>query len=166
MEKLQVKKLIKVCSFLILFSSSCYINKNIAIKNKIYLDKIENYTGQSILSFFLKEKIKEIILNYRGFSMTNTKENADFILSLKIIKFERIPIFFDKKDVDNIVGAKYKIELEFEFKDKDDAILNKSLTESISSSIYKEYTEEKIFEKLSEQIAQKIYFELITYKKW
>jgi len=164
MEKLQLKKLIKVCSLLFLFSS-CYINKNISVKNKIYLDKIENQTGQSILSFILKEKIKEILINYPNFTITDTKKNADFILSIKILKFERIPIFFDKTDADNIVGAKFKIDIELELKEKENVILNKILTENISSSIYKEYREEKIFEKLSEQIAQKIYFELIGNKR-
>ncbi|MGB9677257.1 MAG: hypothetical protein ACPLZ9_01435 [Candidatus Ratteibacteria bacterium] len=161
-----MKKLIKICSLFLLFTS-CYINKNIPVKNKVYLNKIENYTNQPILSFILKEKIEKIILNYPGFTTTNLKEIADYTFSIKILKFERIPVFFDKKNIDNIVGARYIVEIQMEIKEekKESIILNKNLIEEISSSIYKEYKEEKIFDKLSEHIAQKIYFEFLNFKK-
>ncbi|HOK56291.1 MAG TPA: LPS assembly lipoprotein LptE [bacterium] len=160
-----MKRLIKICS-LFLFFTSCYINKNISEKNRIYIDKIENYTNQSMLSFTIREKIEKIILNYSGYTLTNMKEIADYTLSVKILKFERVPVFFDKKDIDNIVGAKYRIEVQMKVNDgrKENAVLTKNLIEDISSSIYKEYREEKIFEKLSEQIAQRIYFELLKLK--
>lgn len=164
MEKLPVKKLIKVCSLFLLLTS-CYINRNIVEKNKIFLEKIENYTSHSILNFLLEENLKKNILSYSGFTITNLKENTDYILLIKILKSERIPIFFDKKNIDNIVGTQYKIEVQVEIKEKDNVIFNKNLKETISFSIYKDYKEEKIFDKLSERIAQKIYFELLNLKK-
>ncbi|MFN4226945.1 MAG: hypothetical protein ACK4F0_02235 [Candidatus Ratteibacteria bacterium] len=157
-----MKKLVKVCSLLLLLTS-CYINRNL-VKNKIYLEKIENYSNQSLLNFFINEKLKEIILNYPDFTITNLKELSDYILLIKILKCERIPLFFDKKDTDNIVASKYKIELYMEVRKKDGVIISKNLTETTSFSISKDYKEEEIFSKLSVQIAKKIYFELLNIK--
>ncbi|MCM8767619.1 MAG: hypothetical protein NC816_01120 [Candidatus Omnitrophica bacterium] len=159
-----MKKLIRVCSFFLLLTS-CYINKNVSEKNKIYLEKIENLTNQSILNSLINKKLKETILNYPDFVITNLKENSDYILLIKILKYERIPLFFDKKDFDNIVGVKHRIEFNIEVKRKNSIIISKNLAETISSSIYKEFKEEEIFSKLSEQISKKIYFELLNFKK-
>ncbi|MCM8784854.1 MAG: hypothetical protein NC827_00955 [Candidatus Omnitrophica bacterium] len=159
-----MKKLVKVCSFFLLLTS-CYINKNISVKNKIYVEKIENYSNQLLLSFLINEKLKEIIMNYPYFTITDLKEGSDYILLIKILKYERIPLFFDKKDPDNIVGVKHRIEFNIEVKGKNSIFINKNLTETISSSIYKDFKEGEIFSKLSEQIAKKIYFELLNIKK-
>lgn len=159
MAKLPMKKLIKVCS-IFLFLTSCYLNKNISKKNKLYFEKIENFSDQVNLTFILNQKIKETILKYPSLSIADVKERADYIVELKILKFERVPLFYSKETTDNIVGAKYEIELKINLKEKDMVIFDKDLIEVFSSSIYKEYNEEETLNRISERVAKRIYFEI------
>ncbi|MCM8803942.1 MAG: hypothetical protein NC833_01645 [Candidatus Omnitrophica bacterium] len=157
-----MKRLIKVFS-IFLFFTSCYLNKNINGK-RIFFERIENFSNQVNLTFILNQKIKERILEYPGLSITDIKENADYIVNLKILKFERIPLFYSK-EADNIVGAKFEIGLKLDLKEKDKLIFDKNLFETISFSIYKEYNEEEILNKISERVAKKVYFEILKIKR-
>ncbi|MCX7916741.1 MAG: hypothetical protein N2589_01240 [bacterium] len=157
------KKSIGVFSVFLLFVS-CSINKTISEKNKLYIENIENNTNQPLITFTLNENINRTFIEYPGFTLTKSKEDADFILFLRVLKFERIPIFYDKEKVDDIVGTKYQIEYEIEIK-KEKNLFNKKLKESISTSISKEYKEEKVFSQISEEISKKIYFEILKFKK-
>jgi hypothetical protein len=163
MGKLPMKKLV-IISSTFLFFTSCYLNKNIQGKNKkIYFEKIENFSNQPNLTFILKEKLEETFLEYPEFEITNS-DKADYLIDLKILKFERIPLFFSKKDTDNIVGAKFEIEIEFNLKLKDGKFINKKFTESVSTSIYKEYNEEEILFRICKRISKKLYFEILKIK--
>jgi hypothetical protein len=162
MGKLLMKKLI--ISSIFIFFTSCYLNKNIQGKNiKISFEKIENFSDQPNLTFILKEKLEETFLEYPKFEITNS-EKSDYFINLKILKFERVPLFFSKEDTDNIVGAKYEIEVDFNLRRKDSSIINKKFNESFSTSIYKEYNEEEILSRICERIAKKLYFEILKIK--
>jgi len=159
-----MKRLIKVCS-LFLFLTSCYLNKNIYEKNEIYFEKIENFSSQPSLTFILNEKIREIFLKYPKYTITNLKEKADYNIELKILEFERIPLFYSKLDPDEISGAKYEIKLRVNINDKDKKIVEKEIVEHISFSIYKEYREEEILNRISEHVAKRVYFEILKISK-
>jgi hypothetical protein len=159
MGKLLMKKLIS--SIFLLFVSCCYLNRNISVKNKLYFERIENFSNQPNLTFVLKEKLEEIFIKYPKFEIVSSKEASDYIIDLKIIKFTRTPLFFSTKDSNNIVGGKYEVEIDFVLKEKNGIIINKRLNESFSTTIYKEYNEDKILSKICERISKKLYFEII-----
>jgi len=160
MVKLPLRKLIGVFSILIFFSS-CYLSRVNLEKKEIYIEKIENLSYNPELTFVLPQKIRETILNYPGYNITDEKEKADYILNLKILKFERYPIFYSREDADNIVGARFEIEVEMNMKERDGKEIKKVIKETFSSSIFKEYNEEEIISRISERIAKKFYFEIL-----
>ncbi|MCM8772134.1 MAG: hypothetical protein NC922_03525 [Candidatus Omnitrophica bacterium] len=159
-----MKRLKILSSFCLLFVFvSCYLNKNIAGK-KIYFEKFENFTLNSSLNFFLNEKIKEIFLKYPGYTLTETKENSDYVCQLQILKFERIPLYYSKENIYEISGARFEIKVKISIKNND-LNFEKELVESVSTSIHKEFKEEDILSRISEGIAKKIYFEFLNLNK-
>ncbi|MCM8818382.1 MAG: hypothetical protein NC915_02750 [Candidatus Omnitrophica bacterium] len=159
-----MKRLIQLSSLLSFFTS-CYLNQNIYNKNKIYLKKIENFSNQPTLNFILEEKFKEAILKYPGYSITNYEDSADYIIELKILDLERIPLSYSKENPDEISSAKFQLKLKVNIREKDKPIFEKDLFETFSTSIYKNYREEEILNKVAEQMAKKIYFEILKLNK-
>ena len=161
MGKLQIKKLVK--NSILLFLASCYLNKNISVRNKkLYFEKIENFSNQPNLTFILKEKLEETILKYPKFEISQSEE-TDYLVDLKILKFERVPLFFSKENSEDIVGAKYEIEVDLRIKTKD-RVVDKKIQEAFSTSIYKEYNEDAILTRICDIISKKIYFEILKVK--
>ena len=158
-----MKKLI-ICNIFFLFAS-CYLNKNISANDKkIYFENIENFSNQPNLVFILKEKLEENFIKHPKFEISYSEEETDYFIFLKILKFERVPLFFSKKDAENIVGARYEIEIDFSLKGKDGLIINRKFNESFSTSIYKKYNEDEILAKICERISKKLYFEILKIK--
>lgn len=164
MARLLMKKLIKLSSFFLLFTS-CYLNRNISDKNKIYFQKIENLTNQPALSFIFEEKLKEVILRYPKYEITNFEDFSDYFIELKILSFERIPLFYSKDNPDEIASAKFELKVGVNIKEKSKIVFEKNLVETFSSSIYKNYREEEILSKIAENMAKKLYFELLKLNK-
>lgn len=164
MVKLPMKKLIKIISIFFLFTS-CYLNKNISNKNKIYFKKIKNSCNQPTLSFIFEEKLKEVILKYPKYVITNFEDEADYIVELEILNLERVPLFYSKENPDDISGAKFEMKLKVNIEEKDKLIFEKDLIEVFSTSIYKNYREEEVLSKIAEQMAKKFYFEILKLNK-
>lgn len=165
MEKLLIKKLIKIISLIsFLFISGCKIEKNFSEKNKIYLEKMMDYSDQPQLIFFLTNGIREVILKYQGFTIVNSEEEADYSLKIEIEKFERIPLFFSKEDSNDIAGAKFDIEWKVKIKEKGEVIFEKNLNYNFSFPTYRNYEEEKILNEISEKIARMTYYVLMDFK--
>ncbi|MGC8976919.1 MAG: hypothetical protein ACP5OB_04785 [Candidatus Ratteibacteria bacterium] len=164
MGKLLLKKLIRVFSIFIIFTS-CYLSKNFQGNKRIYFEKIENFSNQPNLTFVLNEKIRELIIKYPEFNISNNEKFSDYIADLKILKFERKPLFYSNENSDDIVGAEFQIEVRLILKENGVIITDKNLVEKFSTSIFRIYNEEEVLDKISERIAKKIYFEILKIKK-
>ena len=163
MEKLLNKKsLIVLLIANFLFLSGCgyhFIKYN--TEKKVFISPFENYSLQPQIEIYTISKLYEMILNYPGFIPVKNKENADIIIKGKIKKVKRPPIFFSTENANEIVMAKFSVEVETEIY-KGKKIVSKNLIKEILPvELLNGFKEEEMLERLGTQIARRLFFILV-----
>jgi len=161
MGKKQKVKLVLISLFLLLFLSGCgykFLNKGGG--KAVYIKKIENETLQPKLQIYLSKQLTETIVNFPFLTLISSKDMADYVVTVKLYKINRTPLFYAKENSDEIVNSRLTVDGEVFIK-KGNGILRKKFTQSVSYPLSKSYEEEKILDEITRKIAIKIYSILI-----
>jgi len=161
MEKKQRVKLVLVSLFLLLFLSGCgykFLNKGEG--RTVYIKEIKNETFQPKLQIYLSKQLTDTIINFPFLTLISSEDMADYVITVKLYKINRTPLFYAKENSDEIVNSRLTVDGEV-FIEKENGVLRKKFTQSVSYPLSKSYEEEKILNEITRKIAVKIYSILI-----
>ncbi len=128
---------------------------------KIFLRQVSNSTLQPRIGIFLSGELKTTFVEYPGFSPVNSEKDADLALHVNIKKWERLPLFIEKKGTDEITIARFNIETAIAVTRKGQTVMEDTVSDTLSVSLAKEYDEDGILREISRKLAAKIYFYLL-----
>ncbi len=161
MVKKQKVKSVLISLFLLLWFSGCgykFLNKG--EKKTVYIKEIKNETFQPKLQIYLSKQLTDTIINFPFFTLISSEDMADYVITIKLYKIDRTPLFYAKENSDEIVNSRLTVDGEL-FIERGNSILRKKFTQSVSYSLSKSYEEEKILNEITRKIAVKIYSILI-----
>lgn len=160
LNKKSVLVLLLISVFLFLTGCGYHLIKY-NIEKKVFISPFKNYSSQPQVEVYTLGKLYEIMLSYPGFAPVKNKENADIVVEGKIKKIERPPIFFSAENTDEIVMARFSVEIETEIYKGKELVLKDLIRESISIELLNNFKEEEMLEKLGTQIAKRVFFLLV-----
>jgi len=131
------------------------------MEKKVFISPFENYSLQPQVEVYTLGKLYEIMLSYPGFAPVKNKENADIVLKGKIKRIERPPVFFSTEKTNEIVMARFSVEIEIAIYKGKKLVSKDLIKESIAVELLNDFKEEEMLEKLGTQIAKKVFFLLV-----
>jgi len=164
MEKSLNKKsvlILLLISIVLLLSGCGYHLIKYNMEKKVFISPFENYSLQPQVEVYTLGKLYEIMLSYPGFAPVKNKENADIVLKGKIKRIERPPVFFSTEKTNEIVMARFSVEIEIAIYKGKKLVSKDLIKESIAVELLNDFKEEEMLEKLGTQIAKKVFFLLV-----
>lgn len=156
MEKKQLVKSVLISLLLFIFSGCGYKFINKGVERAVYVRDIENMTLQPKLEIYLSKQLTDVIVKYPSLTLVSSKDIADYILTVKLYKTNRTPLFYSRDNSDEIVSTRFEVEGEV-ILEKDNKIYRRKFKQKFSYPVSKRYEEEKVLSRISKKIAIQIY---------
>lgn len=161
MDKSAGRKTLLFLNLLLLASGCGYHLVNHRSDNRLYLAALANDTLQPQLEIYVLDGLKEKILDYPGFLLVSNQSQADWLVTGRITRFEREPLFFSPQDADKIVLAKFTVGLNLKVGKPGCAFREETVEEHVAVALTPSYQEEEMLEKIGRQVADKVFFRLL-----